>query len=573
MPSSKPRPGHSFAEVHPELVDEWDFTANQEQGWSPETTTARSSRRVWWICRTCSHRWIATPNNRSRGNGCQKCGVERRRKVRQKPPSEKSLATLYPRAAQDWHPTKNKPDTPKDVYAKSEVPRWWRCQQGHEEFTPPKRRVKGVGDGGCTVCGGRTVLAGFNDLATTYPHIAELWDTERNDALGIKVTEVSAGSMRNVWWTCSAGHSTQQTVKTRVRSAGCSRCHILGRSRIEIELGCELAAVGVPVQETPDSRWTIGDARVQLDIVVPSWKLIIEFDGWHWHKGRKKAADDLAKTMQLQGQGWTVIRLRDRLDALTSHDVVVDFYDGALVVTKELLLQIRGEGYCVPRIDEYLASESPWAEYEANRKLHVEREKSLLSEFPDLAAEFDYELNNGLRPEALHPGTNRRVFWHCSVCDHQWETAVNARTTGRRTGCPSCKGRNHAQRRRTPKPGQSLAEQYPHLAAEWDYRKNPAAPDSYRPFSFDEAWWLCPDKNHSYKSVIASRSHAGNGCPICDGKQVLAGETDLATTPNFLPCGTTRKTPKSSVSIRTRLRLGQIKKPTGTARTAEPNAC
>ena len=479
-----------------------------------------------------------------------KCSSKRRGIKRQKPPPGKSLASRYPRVAQDWHPTKNAPLTPHDIFAKSEKSRWWLCEHGHEEQQIPKRRVKGVVEGGCSICSGRTVLTGVNDLATTHPHLAALWNTEKNDLLGLKVTEVSAGSEREAWWTCRAGHEVFVSVKRRVKAAGCSKCHIVGRSRVEIDISCELTAAGVPIEETPDTRWMIDGERFQLDVAIPEWKLVIEFDGRKWHTGKAKERSDREKTERLERRGWTVIRARDRLNPLTSRDVVVDSNEGSLSIVKALVEKMRVEGFTVPRIDEYLASESLWAEGEANRKAHHEREKSLLSEHPDVAAEFDHLRNDGLLPASLHPGTNRAVYWRCSVCDNTWKAAVAERTGDRKSGCPKCKGRNHAVRRRTPKEGASLADEFPNLIEEWDYDRNDKTPLEYRPYSFSRVWWKCPaNTNHYYESVIASRSRLGNGCPICDGKKVLSEDNDLATTnPDLLPMWNYEKNERLGIS-------------------------
>lgn len=61
MPSSRPAPGRSFADVHPELVDEWDYEANVKTGRTPQTTTPRSSTKISWVCRSCGNKWKMTP--------------------------------------------------------------------------------------------------------------------------------------------------------------------------------------------------------------------------------------------------------------------------------------------------------------------------------------------------------------------------------------------------------------------------------------------------------------------------------------------------------------------------------
>jgi len=48
---------------------------------------------------------------------------------------------------------------------------------------------------------------GVNDLATTHPEVAVLWDGERNGDLTPR--QVLAGSNRRVWWRCEKGHQWQ----------------------------------------------------------------------------------------------------------------------------------------------------------------------------------------------------------------------------------------------------------------------------------------------------------------------------------------------------------------------------
>lgn len=82
----------------------------------------------------------------------------------------------------------------------------------------------------------------------------------------------------------------------------------------------------------------------------------------------------------------------------------------------------------------------------------------------------------------------------------------------------------------------SLAELYPEIAKEWDYKKNyPLTPDKVAAHAGKKAYWICP-KGHSYPSEIASRtSKDACGCPVCanigsaiyrDGKYI--GEHSLA---------------------------------------------
>jgi hypothetical protein len=52
------------------LYEEWDYENNKID---PEHYTIGSSKKVWWICKKCGHKWKASINNRSHGSGCNRC--------------------------------------------------------------------------------------------------------------------------------------------------------------------------------------------------------------------------------------------------------------------------------------------------------------------------------------------------------------------------------------------------------------------------------------------------------------------------------------------------------------------
>jgi len=58
-------------------------------------------------------------------SGCPYC-------IGQRATPERSLASLFPNIAKEWHPTKNGKLTPKQVSPGSHKPVWWRCKKGHE---------------------------------------------------------------------------------------------------------------------------------------------------------------------------------------------------------------------------------------------------------------------------------------------------------------------------------------------------------------------------------------------------------------------------------------------------------
>lgn len=41
-----------------------------------------------------------------------------------------------------------------------------------------------------------------------------------------------------------------------------------------------------------------------------------------------------------------------------------------------------------------------------------------------------------LYPNKLHQNSYKKVWWKCSICNHEWKTCLEARSRG--TGCPKC---------------------------------------------------------------------------------------------------------------------------------------
>lgn len=200
--------------VNPDLAAQWHPTKNGDV--TPDAIISGSRQKAWWICSE-GHEWQARINSRSsNGSGCPICSG------RQVIPGENDLATLYPLIAQQWHPTKNGSLTAANVSAYSNRKVWWMCQQGHEWCSDIKERT--ARNKGCPYCTGRRVLAGYNDLETVYPKIAEQWYQPFNGALTPR--DVTAGSSQKVWWQCSEGHIWKSVIHSRTgaRKHGCPEC-------------------------------------------------------------------------------------------------------------------------------------------------------------------------------------------------------------------------------------------------------------------------------------------------------------------------------------------------------------
>ncbi len=133
---------------YPHLVAQWHPKLNRPL--KPNEVSFGGKRQIWWRCsQGPDHVWLEIPTHRTRGSGCPFCAGKRVSVTN-------SLATRFPKVARQWHATKNKPLTPKDVTYGSTRRCWWRCTVGHEWQVSPSSRVSGASITGCPYCRPRT---------------------------------------------------------------------------------------------------------------------------------------------------------------------------------------------------------------------------------------------------------------------------------------------------------------------------------------------------------------------------------------------------------------------------------
>ncbi|WP_259724978.1 zinc-ribbon domain-containing protein [Synechococcus sp. CS-1332] len=198
---------NDLATVYPDI-------AAQAYGWDPKTVSAGSCKKLTWRCRE-GHFWVAQVGNRTppQGLGCPICSGH------QVLPGFNDLATLFPEIAAQadgWDPS--------TVTRGSKQKHLWRCWLGHTyrasigSRTPPR-------NSGCPFCAGKQVLAGFNDLATLFPEVAnqaDKWDP----------ASVAGKSSKMMPWRCKKGHTWNATVVNRTgNSSGCPECAEFGFKR------------------------------------------------------------------------------------------------------------------------------------------------------------------------------------------------------------------------------------------------------------------------------------------------------------------------------------------------------
>jgi hypothetical protein len=335
---------NDLATTHPDLLIEWDYAKNEIL---PEEISAGSKKIVAWLCKS-NHSWCAATNNRTRKKyGCPYCSG------RLPIEGKTDLETVSPIIANSWDHELNSV-LPSKVLPYSREKYYWKCQ-GHSWKASVADRMRGRD---CSICANRTILIGFNDLATTHPFLANEWDEISNKC---SPNSVVAGSTKKVTWKCVKNHSWEATVRSRaIRGTGCPECSLKATSKIET-LFRELSKnILTEVNDNHLTTIPLNGKRKQVDI-LGKWEkqqIIIEYDGWYFHKD--KLEKDIRDSEAMLSQGYILIRIREnargsKLDSLkitNSCFLEIEFYYDH--TTQEKIAK--------KRVEETLATIQSWLE-------------------------------------------------------------------------------------------------------------------------------------------------------------------------------------------------------------------
>ncbi len=128
----------------------------------------------------------------------------------------------------------------------------------------------------------------------------------------------------------------------------------------------------------------------------------------------------------------------------------------------------------------------------------------LQSNRPEVAAEWS-DKNYPMMPSDVTLRANKKVWWKCNTCGHEWQARVADRAEGH--GCPVCAGAIVLSGHN------DLATRYPGIAEEWG-EENEDAPSMYSPKSRKKVWWNCKKCGFHWEAVINTRV-LGQECPLC----------------------------------------------------------
>jgi len=216
---------NSIQEIAPDLINEWDYEKNGEL--KPYMISAGSSQPVYWICSKCRFNWKTQVYKRVKNHtGCPKCAGY----VLEKGIND--LKTKKPELIVDWDYVANSANKiyPDKIIYNSGMRVQWVCHVCKYKWSAPinTRTVQG---NGCIQCGYKSgkelkkkqILEKQGCIVD--PLLLKEWDYEKNTEIGLFPEQLTPGSGKSAYWTCSeCGHKWRAPIARRSKGAGCRKC-------------------------------------------------------------------------------------------------------------------------------------------------------------------------------------------------------------------------------------------------------------------------------------------------------------------------------------------------------------
>ncbi len=269
--------------------------------------------------------------------------------------------------------------------------------------------------------------------------IAKEWHPEKNGSL--KLTDLTGGGNKKVWWQCSKGHEWEATISNRNSGRGCPYCV---NQKVNDENCLKTIKPALADEWHPEKNGMLTPKQVTAFSNKKVWWLCLK--GHEWEA-------TVANRSNGRGCPYCVNQKVNDANCLQT-------------VTPTLANEWHPEknGTLTPRQVSAFSNKKVWwlcskgHEWEAtvnNRsnghgcpycaKQKVNDENCLQAVEPTLAEEWHPVKNGSLTPMDVTAGSGRKVWWLCSRRGHEWRETVNHRSHGR--DCPYCYHNRHRWQR------------------------------------------------------------------------------------------------------------------------------
>ena len=420
--------------TNPELMKEWDTSRNITI--DPHSVMRNSHKKVWWKCSVCGNEWQAIISDRSRGNGCPSCTFANRT-------SEPEQIIFYyvkkafSDAVNGFHAEWLLRNSEIDIFIPSlnlgieyDGERWHRdsikdIEKNKMAFDHGVQMVR-FREYGCPALNdtSKRIILEPKDPSLQYliHGIEELFNyicDEYHINVGNRTIDLSSDLVKV--YSSYEGNKRQKSLVSLSpqiaatwnygKNEGLKPENIANQSNKKVWWICPVC--GYEWQTTVNNRTKRGCPACTNKVV------------WVGHNDICTVLPEMAKDWDYEKNG----NLSPKFFTTGSYKVVwwkcpVCSYEWKSKIYSRKLSYKRNKGtISCPAC----AGKAIWQGH-----------NDLLSQKPQLASEWNYERNGELQPDEITLGSNKSVWWKCSVCQNEWRTSVYNRSK-LHSGCPKCK--------------------------------------------------------------------------------------------------------------------------------------
>lgn len=364
-----------------------------------------------------------------------------------KPQPGRSLAEVRPDLIEEWDQEKNGELTPYDISAgAAKIKPWWKCQKCGHSY---KRRLYNKLNGYimCPMCYKReaskinqqiNLHKGENDLLTWCSNhgeygqsLIEEYTGEIDNGWHLGIDEITFGSSLGVKWRCKkCGNEWTTPPANRTYShSGCKVCskrlttsypeQLIYWCLKQIYTSAESDFVVLKSKERP--------MGVSFDIGIPEIPLCIEYSPRSTHAHREEMDKFKEEQCRLRGIRFIQIVIDDsmgkeiNIEYKTTPNYICYKMDRALSFEGQVEITLNTVNFILNTLGHSISEvDIQRAKDNAFKVTHgwVEESKSLAITHPELAKEWNYELNGEITPLKVTHGSGVEVYWMCPNCGH-----------------------------------------------------------------------------------------------------------------------------------------------------------
>jgi len=517
--------GISLSQKEPWVLAEWDYSKNTL---SPNNITPRSHERCWWICAK-GHSYDLAVADKANGQGCPYCAGKRVL------PGFNDVESCAPELLSDWD-YKSNAITPKEITYGSDKSVFWKCQNCGKPYKLSVQEKRRRANKYCIAC--KKEFGSSIPEQTVFFYISQVFPDAINGyrntpLLGTKELDIFIPSINTgIEYDGRAWHDNKKRDKEKSQSLidfGIKLIRLRETGAPEIEDGSYVIPVSRKRNEADYSflqkpiEELMNYFAMQYNIPV----LVINIEN--------NIHDIISGFLRLQKENSlaecypNVAKELHPTKNLGLDPTHIGCRSGQMVwwqcpecghEWRSRVIDRTTKGYgcrsCGNRNATMLR---------IKRKLAIDG--SFADRYPELLKDWDYEKNGSLLPSSLTVSSGRPIWWKCTTCGYEWIAKIADRTKGE--GCIKCGIKRAHQKRIIDiiKNEGSLADNYPEIAAEWDYVKNtPSLPSEFTYASNKKFWWKCKTCSFEWESRISQRTR-GQGCPRCYKNGIVEGQISM----------------------------------------------